>query len=63
MSSKSEVKKEYAMESGQRILDFILEELSFLKLEKGDSFYAGLIQGEVAALERVRDFAMGIEDE
>ncbi len=61
--SDSERTKEYAMESGQRILDFIIEELGFLKIEKGDSFYAGLIQGEVSALERVRDFAMGVERE
>jgi hypothetical protein len=55
--------KEYASESGQRILDFIMEELSFLTIEPGNSFYAGLIQGEVSALERVRDFAMGVERE
>lgn len=58
---KKKIKREYAMESGQRILDFVLEELSLIEVMRGNSFGAGMIAGEKAALEKVRDFAMGIE--
>jgi hypothetical protein len=52
-------RKEHSTKTTQQILDFIIEELDLIEPESGscfNSYYAGLVDGERGALQKVKQF-------